>query len=262
MKIISWNVNGLRAITKKHTIFNNEEGTFEEFVNQKNPDILCLSEIKMNCKVDSLLSEILPQYKYKFWSHCSKSTGRHGVAVFSKIRPISPVIDKLGDFDGRYLELEFEKYYLVSIYAQNSGEENLKNLELRKKWDSEFLKRVTKLKAKKEVILTGDFNVVHLPIDTSNFEKQRNKVAGVTDLERNNFKNLLSKGFFNVFRILHPEKIKFTYFSYRTRGRKYNSGMQIDYFLVTQKLLKYVKSINILDNIYGSDHLPIQLILD
>ena len=101
MKIISWNVNGLRAISKKNTIFENESGTFEEFISQKNPDILCLSEIKMNCKVDNFLDEFLPQYNYRYWSHCSKSTGRHGVAVFSKIKPISPVVDTLGEFDGR-----------------------------------------------------------------------------------------------------------------------------------------------------------------
>src|SRR4029079_564935 len=192
MKIITWNVNGFRALLKRSNLFNNSVGNFEDFVHRYNPDIVCLQEIKMTCKADKVFDTILHDYPYKYWSHCFEAAGRHGVAVFSKVKPVSRV-DTLGTlFTGRYLCLEFPSVYLVNIYAQNAGENGLRNLGVRNHWDEVLFRNVNKLKLKKEVILTGDFNVVHLETDTSNFDKQRNKVAGVTDLERGNFARLLN----------------------------------------------------------------------
>jgi exodeoxyribonuclease-3 len=260
MKIISWNVNGLRSLLKKNNLFNNSVGNFENFIQKYDPDILCLQEIKMSCKADEVFNSILQDYPYKYWSHCSGAPGRHGVAIFSKLKP-NAVITTLGTiFTGRYLCLEFSQFYLVNVYAQNAGQGTLKNLGLRNHWDDILYNNISTLKKKKEVVVLGDFNVVELEMDTYNFEKQRNKVAGVTDLERDNFKRLLNSGMYNAFREFYPNKVKYTYYSYFRNSRKFNRGMTLDYFLVTPRLMdNRVYDVKVLDNIYGSDHLPIEM---
>jgi exodeoxyribonuclease III len=286
MKIVSWNCNGFRSVLRKTNLIDDTFGTFQDFINKYQPDILCLSEIKMNCNVNSIFSEILPEYQYKFWSHCEGKAGRHGVAIFSKLKPLAEV-DTLGEstnragestnragestnraaennlITGRYIHLEFEKFFIVNVYVQNSGVSGLQNVKARQVFDQILFARLQQLKkTKKEVIVTGDFNVVHLPIDTSNFAGQHNRVAGVLDFEMNNFQMLLDSGFVNVFRHLYPRRRKYTYFSYFRNGRKRGSGMMIDYFLVTPGLVPYISDMKVLDDIYGSDHLPIELIFN
>ncbi|RPJ76993.1 MAG: exodeoxyribonuclease III, partial [Alphaproteobacteria bacterium] len=157
----------------------------------------------------------------------------------------------------------FEKFFIVNIYAQNSGERDLKNADARAKFDDHFFNRLQELKkTRKEIIVTGDFNVVHLPIDTSNFVRQHNKVPGVLDFEMDNFQKLLNSGFINTFRYLYPKKVKYTYYSYLHRARALGKGMMIDYFLVTPGLIDHVSDVKVLDNIYGSDHIPLELIIN
>lgn len=245
MKIIAWNVNGLRSILKKNIY---KDMSFEEYITYQNPDILCLSEIKIPHQVD-----LLNQYKYRYWTH---SESRSGVLVLSKIKPISSI-----GTAGRLIQLEFDKFYLVSVYVQNAGE-NLKNLDMRNKWDQKMFKYLNMLKSKKEVIYCGDLNVVNYEIDTYNFKQQRNKVAGVTDLERDNFHKLLDSGFIDVYREKYGSQIQYTYFTYLFDARRYNRGMRLDYFLSTENLYDSIKDIKILDNVVGSDHVPVEIILD
>lgn len=265
-KILCWNINGFRSIIKKDFIVNNEKkegNTFENFLKKENADIITLSEIKADCSHNNLYDGFLKdEYRYKYWSHCTKTKGRNGVAVFSKYKPIN-VKKGLVD-EGRYIELEFDSFYLVSVYQPNSGEK-LKRLEFRTEiWDPLLLKKLIKLKSKKNVILCGDMNVIHYPIDTSNFEKQLNKISGVTEKEMQNFHKIIKEGFVDVYSELNPKmnKVDYTYFSYYTKGRLYNKGMRIDYFIINEELKKCIKDYKVLNNIYGSDHLPIVLYID
>lgn len=254
MKFLSWNVNGLRAIIKKDCIINNikaDGNTVKNFLEKQNADIVCLTEIRM----DYSKTQFDLGYPYNHAS--SKDNGRAGVLVMSKIKPKSVKTDAIEE--GRIVVLEFEKFHFVGVYVPNSGD-GLKTLEYRTKtWDPEFYKLLNKLKAKSPVIVAGDFNVVQFEKDTKHFSTQRNKLAGVTDIERFNFSKLLNSGFENAYRELFPEKVEYTFFSYKTRGRQYNSGMTIDYFLVTLQIK--VKDVKVLDNVYGSDHLPLMMII-
>ena len=266
MKILHFNVNGFRSILKKNYIINNksfDDNTFVNFIRKRNPDIICLNETKMNCKVNELFNTILPEYCFKYWSHCVSNTSRHGVAVFSKIKPInvtySPSKDNTNIFDGRFIQLEFNSFYLIAVYVPNSGR-MLESLDKRtKSWDNIIFKYMNKLKIKKDIIYTGDLNVVHLEQDTYDFKHHRNKLAGVTDIERFNFQSLLNSGFINVYRSLYPKKIIYTFFSHLFKSRIHNKGLFLDYFIITPALLKRVKKMKILSNIYGSDHVPIEL---
>lgn len=258
MKILSYNVNGLRAILKKDNIIDNKKSknnTFENFITKNDFDIVCLSEIKISCQHSNILNNILPQYKYKYYNICDNTSSRNGVCIFSKIKPININYDLNHNKEGRFIELEFEKFYLVFVYNPNSGAK-LERLKFRTEdWDVQLLKKLNLLKKKKEVLLCGDLNVIPDEHGTYNFKTQHNKLAGVTDNEMNNFNKLLNNGFINI----QPKKIKYTYFSYRFQARKYNKGMILDYFISTPKLIKKIKNIKILNNIYGSDHLPILL---
>lgn len=260
MKILSWNVNGLRSMLKKTHIYN--ELNFNEFIDYNNADIVCFSEIKLTCNQDFIFEETFKDYPYKYWSHCSKQAGRHGVAVLSKYEPLNVEYESEDIFDGRYVQLEFKEFFLVSVYVPNSGK-NFENLELRtQKWDVAIQNKLNKLKNIKEVIYTGDMNVVNLERDTHNFKQHRNKLAGVHDAERLNFFLLLQSGFLNVYRELHPRKTAYTYFTYLFNARKNYKGMFIDYFLVTPKLMCKIKEMNVLDDVIGSDHAPIELLID
>lgn len=261
-KILAWNVNGLRSIIKKKYIVNNienETNTFENFIKAINPDIVSLTETKLSCEHECVYNKILTEYPYKYWSHCKKTKSRNGVAVFSKIKPINVNIDLIDE--GRYIEMEFDNYYLVSVYVPNSGN-NLQRLQFRtEEWDSLFLNKLIKLKRKKNVLICGDMNVINFEYDTHSYKTQINKIAGITENEIENFHNLLNNGFIDIYRNFYPKKIEYSYFSYYTKGRSRNKGMRIDYFLCNESFLKNVKNISILNDIYGSDHLPILLVL-
>jgi len=262
MKIIAWNVNGIRAILKKKVLI--------ELINKEDPDIFCLGETKISCPFDDLKENILNNLNTKYndyWSPCRIKGGYSGTAIFTKKKPDNIIYglninNKEYDDEGRVITCEFKKFYLIHVYTPNSGEA-LCRLEYRTKiWDNMFIKYIKKLEEKKKVILCGDLNVAHKEIDLKN-PKTNLKTAGFTIEERESFNTLLLEtGMIDTFRELYPEKIKYSYWSYRFNSRSKNTGWRIDYFLVSKKLLKKIIESDILTEIMGSDHAPIILNID
>ena len=262
IKIISWNVNGIRSIiTKKYFIL----------IKKYNADIICLSETKLshssldNILLESKIKEIFPEYKYIYWSNSETKKGYCGMAIISKIKPLNVYYNlfdnpiKKYHTTGRLIIIELKKYYLVNVYTPNSGE-GLINLPFRNIWDKKFLEYMNKLKNIKPLIICGDLNVAHNEIDVS-YPLKRKNTACFTLLERNNFSNLLKKiKLIDTFRYLYPTKQQFSFWSYRSKARLINAGWRLDYFLLSIKLLKSLKYSEILP-ILGSDHAPIILIL-
>ncbi|MCX6129837.1 MAG: exodeoxyribonuclease III [Proteobacteria bacterium] len=246
-KLISWNVNGLRAVIKKG---------FEAFVLEENPDIICLQEIKaMADQVDL----VLPGYE-AYWNSAEKK-GYSGTAVFTRIKPLQ-VSTGLGiskhDKEGRVLTLEFEKAYLVNVYTPNS-QNDLRRLPYRsKEWDRDFLSYVKSLELSKPVIFCGDLNVAHKEIDLAN-PKGNVGNAGFTPEERLGFDNIIAAGFVDTFRHFNQEPKNYSWWSYRTAARERNVGWRIDYFCVSSQLTPYLKSAAILPHVLGSDHCPVRL---
>lgn len=250
MKIMSWNVNGIRACLQKD---------FLKSIEEQNPDIICLQETKAHPdQVDIELTE----YPHHFWNSAERK-GYSGTAIFSKIKPISVKYGfGLLDEEGRVITLEFEDYFLVTVYTPNS-KPDLARVDFRyNEWDKEFLKYVKSLP--KPVIFCGDLNVAHEEIDLKN--PQSNKTtktkpgnAGFTDKERERFGDFLKAGYIDTFRKLYPEKIQYSWWSYRFQARKKNVGWRIDYFMADSSLMSKIKDSKILDQILGSDHAPILL---
>lgn len=250
MKIVSWNVNGIRAILNKDFISS---------INALSPDILCLQETKAQKKeVETALNDIKD---FQLFSNSADKKGYSGTALLSKIKP-KTINDDMGvaehDNEGRIQCAEYQDFYLVNVYVPNSGQQ-LDRLDYRKHWDQDFLKYLKNLEETKPVIVTGDFNVAHQPIDLKNPKSNYNKTAGYTQIEIDGMNALFDAGFVDTFRILHPKEIAYTYWSYRFKARERNVGWRIDYFLVSKSLMDKVKSVNILSNIQGSDHCPISL---
>jgi len=266
MKIIAWNVNGLRSLLKTDNLDN--------MISSKNPDILCFGETKLSCPLDdinNMMKEKYPQYKYIYWSPCKIRAGYSGTAILSKKKPLNVIYGmqhkgKELDDEGRVISVEYKKFWLVHVYTPNSGQE-LARLDFRtKEWDRAFEKHINKLKEllpkevlPKEVIICGDLNVAHKEKDLKN-PKANLKTAGYTIEERISFDKLLeTTELKDSFRELHPETIRYSYWSYRFNSRNKNIGWRIDYFLVSEKLLKKIKKTDILEDILGSDHAPIIL---
>ena len=250
MKLISWNVNGIRACLTKG---------FADFFKEIDADIFCLQETK--CQPDQIDLEF-EGYK-SYWNSAEKK-GYSGTAIFTKIKPIS-VTKGIGieehDKEGRVITLEFENYYLVTVYTPNSQTE-LARLDYRMKWEEDFKAYLKKLEEKKPVIVCGDLNVAHKDIDLKN-PKTNRKNAGFTDEEREKFTELLNDGFIDTFRYFYPnEEGKYSWWSYRFSARKKNAGWRIDYFLVSECLKNRLKSADILSDIMGSDHCPVELVLE
>lgn len=250
MKIISWNINGVRAITKKDF--------FDDFSNM-DPDIICFQETKaQDDEVKTALSKITQYHQYY---NSAERKGYSGVAVLSKMEPMAVTYD-MGvaehDNEGRVICLEFEAFFLVNVYVPNSGQQ-LERLDYRKTWDDDFRSYLINLKKSKPVILCGDLNVAHRPIDLKNDKANYNKTAGYTQIEIDGMDNLLNAGFVDTYRHFHPDSVAYTYWSYRFKARERNSGWRIDYFLVSEPLLEKIKNVAILSEYYGSDHCPIQL---
>jgi len=248
MKIISWNVNGIRAVLKKG---------FADFVDKSNPDILCLQETKAHPdQVDKLLDD----YEHHYWNSADKK-GYSGTAVFSKIKPLKVVygggLDE-GETEGRVITLEYDNFYLVNVYTPNS-QRGLTRLTYRQKWDKAFLKYLKELD--KPVVLCGDLNVAHKEIDLAR-PKNNVKNAGFTPEERNGFDKYLAVGFVDTFRIFTTEGEHYSFWSYMFNARKKNIGWRIDYFCVSEKLKSKVKSSRILKRVMGSDHAPVELKID
>ncbi|HUH29506.1 exodeoxyribonuclease III [Gelidibacter sp.] len=250
MKIISWNINGIRAITQKD---------FFEYFSKMDPDIICLQETKaQDGEVKKALSH-LSNYHHYYNSAIRK--GYSGVALLSKEKPITVTFDmqiEEHDQEGRVICAEFERFYLVNVYVPNSGQE-LVRLDYRQQWDIDFRNYLTNLKAIKPVILCGDLNVAHQAIDLKNDKANYNKTAGYTQIEIDGMDHLLDAGFVDSWRHFHPDTIAYTYWSYRFKARERNTGWRLDYFLVSNSLLDKVKNVEILSQYYGSDHCPIQL---
>lgn len=250
MKIISWNINGIRAVTKKD---------FFDDISEMNPDILCLQETKaQDDQVEEALAQMTDYHQYY---NSAQRKGYSGVALLTKIKPLSITYDmgiEEHDQEGRVQCAEYENFYLVNVYVPNSGQK-LVRLDYRKQWDEDFRKYLENLKKKKPIILCGDLNVAHRAIDLKNDKANYNKTAGYTQVEIDGMDNLLASGFVDSFRHFHPEKVAYTYWSYRFKARERNTGWRIDYFLVSKSLVEKIKKVEILSEYYGSDHCPIQL---
>ena len=246
MKIISWNVNGIRAILNKN---------FHVAIQKENPDILCLQETKAHPdQVDKLLTE----FPYHYWNSAQKP-GYAGTAIFSKIKPLSVKNDmgvKDHDQEGRIIAAEFDLFYLITVYVPNSGEE-LKRLSYRGQWDKDFLDYCKRLEKKKPIIACGDFNVAHTEIDLARPKANYNKTAGYTQQEIDGFQQFINAGFIDSFRQFHQEPGHYSYWSYRFNARQKNVGWRIDYFLISPSLKARLKDAFIRSSVMGSDHCPV-----
>lgn len=249
-KLISWNVNGLRACMEKG---------FPDFFKNADADIFCLQETKLQ---EGQITMNLPGY-HQYWSYAEKK-GYSGTAIFTKEEPLS-VFYGLGiekhDHEGRIITLEFQNFYLVTVYTPNSQEE-LKRLSYRMEWEDDFLAYLKKLEENKPVIICGDMNVAHKEIDLKN-PKTNHKNAGFTDEERNKFSVLLEAGFTDTFRHFYPDlEGAYSWWSYRFKAREKNAGWRIDYFLISNVLIDFLKDAVIYKDIFGSDHCPVGLLIE
>ncbi len=247
MKLISWNVNGLRACMTKG---------FMDAFESLNADIFCLQETKLS---EGQLALELPGY-HQYWNYAEKK-GYSGTAIFTKEEPLSAAYE-IGipehDHEGRVITLEYEKFYFVTVYTPNS-QDGLKRLDYRMEWEKAFLAYLKKLEEKKPVIFCGDLNVAHQEIDLKN-PKTNRKNAGFTDEERARFSELLKEGFVDTFRYFYPEETGiYSWWSYRFHAREKNAGWRIDYFLVSEVLKDELKDAKIHTEIFGSDHCPVEL---
>ena len=253
MKIISFNVNGLRAILSKN---------FKEDFKALDADIFSLNETKLT--IDLVFEfPFQPDGYFTYYTNSEVKKGYSGVAVFTKIKPISVhygLLDHKYDEEGRIITLEFEKFYYVAAYVPNSGD-GLKRLDFRMQYEKDVLEYLKYLEKNKPIIYAGDLNVAHEEIDIKN-PKTNIHNAGFTIEEREAFSNLLNNGFIDTFRNLYPTTIKYSWRSYRFNARKNNAGRRIDYFVVSKDFVSHVKDSKILNDIYGSDHCPIELDLD
>lgn len=246
MKFISWNVNGLRACAKKG---------FFDFLNETKPDILALQETKM--QKDQLTFEF---EGYHLYMNDAQKKGYSGTLVLTKEKPLSVSYDIEGidhPKEGRVITLEYPDYYFVNAYVPNS-KDGLLRLDYRMLWEDDLRAHLVKLDQIKPVIYCGDLNVAHQEIDLKNPDTNH-KNPGFSDEERNKFSELLKAGFVDTFRFLYPETIKYSWWSYRMQARERNIGWRIDYFVVSERLKDKLKSADILNEVYGSDHCPVVL---
>lgn len=254
MKLISWNVNGLRAVVNKG---------FKEFFKEIDANIFCIQETKMQeAQLDENILEIFEGYN-AYWNSAEKK-GYSGTAIFTKQKPLN-VTYGIGkeehDKEGRVITLEFEKFYMVNIYTPNS-KRKLERLDYRQLWEDEIRAYLLKLKENKSVVMCGDLNVAHTEIDLKN-PKTNRKNAGFTDEERAKMTELLNAGFVDTFRYKYPEvEGKYSWWSYMFHAREKNAGWRIDYFIVSENLKDKIEDAKILDDIYGSDHCPVELDLN
>lgn len=251
LHLVSWNVNGIRAIIKKE---------FQDSVNAMMPDVICLQETKA---AEDESKTTLDVFKtHHVYANSSKARkGYSGTAIISKFEPINVTYDiGLEEFDneGRVITAEFINYFLVTVYTPNSGE-GLARLDYRERWDMEFTNYLQWLKKRKPVIVCGDFNVAHQAIDLARPKENYNKSAGYTQREIDGFTRLLDSGLVDTYRHFYPKEIKYTYWSFVISGREKNVGWRIDHFLVDHRIMPAVKDAMIYDQYHGSDHCPVGL---
>ncbi|HYG01195.1 MAG TPA: exodeoxyribonuclease III [Chryseosolibacter sp.] len=254
LHLVNWNVNGIRSIIKKD---------FLKDVKTMAPDILCLQETKASHEEVKSALELLPEYKIHVNS-CKTKKGYSGTTIMTKVEPLNITCDmgvEEHDQEGRVMTAEFPDFFLVTVYTPNAGE-GLKRLDYRQKWDEEFRTYVTNLQSKKPVIICGDLNVAHQPIDIARAKENFNKSAGYTEQEIAGFTKLLASGFVDTFRRFYPEEIKYTYWNYLFNARSRNVGWRIDYFLVSESIIGKVKDAMIYNEYLGSDHCPVAIRLE
>ena len=249
MKFISWNVNGLRACVGKN---------FEEDFRTLDADFFCLQETKMQeGQIDLQFEGYQAYYNY------AEKKGYSGTAIFTKHQPLS-VTYGIGieehDHEGRVITLEMPGFYLVTVYTPNS-QDGLKRLDYRMQWEEDFQSYLCRLDEKKPVIVCGDMNVAHEEIDLKN-PKTNTMNAGFTAEERQKFSQLLSRGFTDSWRFLHPGEVKYSWWSYRFQARQKNAGWRIDYFVISDRLRERLVSAEIHNEVFGSDHCPVELVLN
>ena len=249
MKIISWNVNGLRAVLKKDAL---------KFIDTETPDILCIQETKLQA---GQIDTILPRYPHQYWNYALKK-GYSGTAVFSKEKPLDALYgmgNPKYDGEGRIITLEYPAFFLVNVYTPNTQRE-LARLDFRMKWDRAFLRYLGNLKEAKPVVFCGDLNVAHKEIDLARPNTNHNN-AGFTDQERAGFSRILASGFLDSFRQFHGEGGNYTWWSYIFKAREKNIGWRIDYFGISELLRPNLEDAFILKEIMGSDHCPVGITL-
>ena len=250
MRLVSWNVNGIRAAMKKE---------FPESLNALACDVLCLQETKAQCEQ---VAEALNTIEgYHLYTHSAVKKGYSGTAILSRTKPLS-VSYGLGieehDQEGRVIAAEYQHCFVVTVYTPNSGSE-LKRLPYRQNWDSEFLKYLKVLEKTKPVLVCGDLNVAHKDIDLARPKPNYNKSAGYMQEEIDGIDKLVTAGFTDTFRYIKPEEVKYSWWSYRAGARERNVGWRIDYFLASQSLLTNIVDANIHNEIFGSDHCPVSV---
>ena len=262
MKIIAWNVNGIRSLL--------ETNNLDLLIEHENPDILCMGETKLSCVnndiVDAQITLKYPQFKFKYWSLCKLKKGYSGTVILCKKKPINVYYglkhgNKDIDEEGRVIVIQMKSFYLLHVYTPNSGIA-LNRLKWRTtEWDRAFENYINYLQTNKPIIICGDLNVSYQTIDIAN-PKSNKKTAGFTDEERESFgKILLNCGLIDTYRYLHPSKIEYSFWSYMKKSREKNIGWRLDYFLVSNILKNKIKESSILTNVLGSDHAPIKFLI-
>ncbi len=249
MKFISWNVNGIRACITKG---------FKEVFEELDADFFCIQESKLQ---EGQVELELPGYR-QYWNYAEKK-GYSGTAIFTKHEPLSVTYGlniEEHDKEGRVITLEYEGFYMVTVYTPNS-KDGLLRLDYRMTWEDAFREYLNRLAEDKPVIVCGDLNVAHEEIDLKN-PSSNHKNAGFTDEERGKFTELLNSGFTDSFRYLHPEDVEYSWWSYRFKARERNAGWRIDYFLVSDSIKDKIDSASIHQEIFGSDHCPVELDLN
>ena len=250
MKLISWNVNGLRACMKKG---------FADFFTAQNADIFALQETKMQ---EDQLDENMMFEGYHRYMNSAERKGYSGTMVYTRKEPLSVSYEIEGDItkEGRVITLEYEDFWFVCAYVPSS-KDGLARLDYRMEWEEMLLAHLNRLNQSKPVVYCGDLNVAHNEIDIKNPSSNRRN-AGFTDEERNRFSILLENGYADTFRTLYPETVKYSWWSYRFKARERNAGWRIDYFVVSQRFMDRVKDAMIFDEQTGSDHCPVGLIIE
>ncbi len=250
MRLVSWNVNGIRAAIKKG---------FAASFESMNVEVLCLQETK--AQDDQVLEALAGIDGYRIYTNSAEKKGYAGTAILCKQKPGSirrGIGVRTHDQEGRVLAIELDSYFLVTVYTPNSGNE-LRRLDYRQQWDTDFLNYVKKLENEKPVVLCGDLNVAHTDIDLARPKPNYNKSPGYTQAEIDGLDNLIGSGLVDTFRYKYPDKIKYSWWSYRANARQNNVGWRIDYFLVSEMLTPHIKNADILNEVIGSDHCPVLL---
>ncbi len=247
MKLISWNVNGIRACIRKNCL--------DPIVEKEKPDVLCIQETKAH---PDQVDKLMHGYEHHYWNSATKA-GYSGTAIFSKVKPLSVrygVGIEEHDQEGRIIAVEFDHFFLVDVYVPNSGR-GLPRLQYRKKWDADFLTYLKLLEKEKPVVVCGDFNVAHTEIDLANPKENYNKTAGYTQIEIDGFDNLISAEFIDTFREFEKKGGHYSYWGQWNNLRARNIGWRIDYFLISPALRPQLKRAFILPAVMGSDHCPV-----